>query len=401
MAANRKKGKKSQNSDQANSGNQNATSSVARAASDNANVENAAAGNTDSADVEVGASDEGSDSARSQPPVEAEPSDSEVLSDAELPSKVGRAPGDIAPAVLDINASAAKPATTDVNSPAPDAGNTAEASTATGKTGISADTTPSVSEPPDPAEASSASENAETGAAEASSIKSDVKLSSSMDTASISAPQAAPALPEMSASMKAENFARDEIRTLLVPVPPFNRLVSCTLAIFCWSILAFIILKTPAGVNAQGMYTIDLPDAGSYVFFFRGDTQDAYGWTIDGRFRNSLRIDMEPIEPHQTVTPQVTPIEKFKDLSGANFFSVAEFEVNQPGKYNLWIKWNNPDAKCRGKITYEKDPVETFFFKWALGIVGTIAFFYMLGIPMTTRKAQATLPDSTPPVVTK
>jgi hypothetical protein len=433
--------------------------------------DNATAGNADSEDVNwnVDASGTGNDSATPQASGDSKSSGSEVKSEADLASKVGRAPGDIAPAVLDINSSAAKPATTDVNAPAPDTGNPWEASTEAAESGTASDgsstanvgsssatvgsssstvesanataapsnatvesasasqvaqssttpssptpslpttssptqssgTTPSVSGPQSSAQTSSTSENSQSGSPEATSIKSAVKVSSGTDTAATSAPQASPAQPEMSAAMKAENFARDEIRTLLVPVPPFNRLVACSLAIFCWSILGFIILKTPAGVNAQGMYTIDLPDAGSYVFFFRGDTQDAYGWTVDGRFRNSLRIDMDPVEPHQTVTPLVTPVENFKDLAGANFFSVAEFEVNQPGKYNLWIKWNNPDAKCRGKITYEKDPVETFFFKWALGIVGTIAIFYMMGIPMTTRKAQATLPDATPQVVTK
>jgi len=238
----------------------------------------------------------------------------------------------------------------------------------------------------DTVEPPSSGENAETVAND----QPKVKLSTASDTETTAAPPTV-------AQEDLLNFKKDEIRTLLVPVKPFNRMISCIIVIVTFSILGYTVLKTPAGLNAQGMHTIDLPDAGDYVFFFRGDIQDAYGWKEDGRFRQSLQIDMEPIEPFQ----KVEKIEPIKDLSGAGFFTVAEFEVNQPGNYNLWIKWNDPSAKCMGKIHYEKDPVEIFFFKWALGIVGTIAFFYMVGIPMTTRKAQSTLPNSSPPVVTK
>jgi hypothetical protein len=187
-----------------------------------------------------------------------------------------------------------------------------------------------------------------------------------------------------------ENFSKAEIRTLFVPVKPFHRLIACSVVIVCYSFLGYLFLNGPVSVNAHGLHTVDLPEAGDYLLIFKGDTQDAYGWTIDGRFRNSLEIDMEPIEPEQ----RVDKVEPIKDLSGADFFSVAEYEVNQPGKYNLWVKWNDPANRCKGKITLEKDPVEKFVFKWVVGIIGTLALIFMCGIPMTTSKAQSTLPTA-------
>jgi len=194
------------------------------------------------------------------------------------------------------------------------------------------------------------------------------------------------------AAFGAENFSKNEIKTLLVPVKPFHRLIACSIVIVCYSFLGYLFLNGPVAVNAHGLHTVDLPEAGDYVLIFKGDTQDAYGWTIDGRFRNSLEIDMEPIEPEQ----RVEKVEPIKDLSGADFFSVAEYEVNQPGKYNLWVKWNDPNNRCKGKITLEKDPVEKFIFKWVVGIIGTLALIFMCGIPMTTSKAQSTLQGKHP-----
>ena len=194
------------------------------------------------------------------------------------------------------------------------------------------------------------------------------------------------------AAFGAENFSKSEIKTLLVPVNPFHRLIACSIVIVCYSFLGYLFLNGPVAVNAHGLHTVDLPEAGDYVLIFKGDTQDAYGWTIDGRFRNSLEIDMEPIEPEQ----RVEKVEPIKDLSGADFFSVAEYEVNQPGKYNLWVKWNDPNNRCKGKITLEKDPVEKFIFKWVVGIIGTLALIFMCGIPMTTSKAQSTLQGQHP-----
>lgn len=192
---------------------------------------------------------------------------------------------------------------------------------------------------------------------------------------------------------RSENFSKNEIKTFLVPVSPFHRLIAASIVIVSYSILAYLTLNAPPSVNAHGLHAVDLPEPGAYVLIFKGDLQDPYGWTVDGRFRNSLEIEMEPIEPEQ----KVEKIEPFKDLSGADFFSVAEYEVNRPGTYNLWVKWLDPKNQCKGRITLEKDPVERFIFKWATGIVGTIALFFMCGIPMTTSKAQATLPSEKPP----
>lgn len=186
---------------------------------------------------------------------------------------------------------------------------------------------------------------------------------------------------------RSENFSKNEIKTLLVPVKPLHRLIACMIVIVCYSFLGYLYLNGPVAVNAHGLHTIDLPEAGDYLLIFKGDIRDAYGWTVDGRFRNSLEIDMEPVEPEQ----RVEKIEPIKDMSGADFFSVAEYEINQPGTYNLWVKWNDPEARCKGKISLEKDPVEKFIFKWAVGIIGTLALIFMCGIPMTTSKAQSTL----------
>lgn len=232
---------------------------------------------------------------------------------------------------------------------------------------------------------------AETGASAPASAPA-AETSAPTDTPAASPHQeAAPAAPgEVPKIIEdgGSNFDKSEVRTLLVPVKPLHRLIACTIVIVCFSFLGHLVLKAPPSVNAQGLHTVDFPEAGSYVLFFRGDLEDPYGWAIDGRYRNSLEIELEPIEPFQ----KVVKIDPMKDLSGADFFSVAEYEINPPGKYNLWIKWNNPANMCKGKIYLEKDPVEKFIFKWAFGIVGTIALFFMIGIPMTTSKAQATLP---------
>lgn len=244
---------------------------------------------------------------------------------------------------------------------------------------------------------SDASANGPAAAGESAPVSASVSESAS---ASAPAPAAAATLvaekpPETplqgdyksAPEFRSENFSKNEIKTLLVPVNPLHRLIACVIVITCYSFLGYLYLNGPVAVNAHGLHTIDLPEAGDYLLIFKGDIQDAYGWTVDGRFRNSLEIDMEPVEPEQ----RVEKIEPIKDMSGADFFSVAEYEVNQPGTYNLWVKWNDPAARCKGKISLEKDPVEKFIFKWAVGIIGTLALIYMCGIPMTTSKAQSTL----------
>lgn len=386
MAANRKKGKKSQSSNQGKSTNQKPATETATSVSDNAT---GGAAESVSVNWETGApspaaedtsiSTEGSQQELGQ---EAE---SEVNSAETSDSAASGSDAESNDSSHGDSAKADAEAVTDV---APTQAEVADAAPQEDFSPVTVDV--STQEPTAVAETSLSADAADT----ADKDQSNVKLSAP------NAPE--PQSPAVNDPPKIDvNFGKDEIRTLLVPVSPFNRLIACIIVIFSSSILGYIILKTPAGLNAQGMHTIDLPEPGAYVFFFRGDTQDPYGWSEHGRFRESLEIDMEPVEPNQKVEKVVEKVSPIKDLSGANFFSVAEFEVNQPGKYNVWIKWNDPNAKCIGKIRYEKDPVETFFFKWALGIVGTIAFFYMVGIPMTTRKAQTTLPNSSSPVLTK
>ncbi len=386
MAANRKKGKKAQNTNANKSANGSAAAVTDNAASDNATP--AASQSTLSAAAEVfGSQAEGISTADHGvgENLEAEPVALGSVTEAE--TSIGSKPS----SADDENPSTAtgiEPSITEQVESTAD-GATEDLGDVPAKVDLSgfSKSEPAVS----PAEIAADSQTVESIATEAS--LADVKLITAADN-STSTP--VPPQGETKAGVAGDfNFAKDEITTLLVPVSPFHRLVACVIVIFTYSILGFMILKTPAGINAQGMHTVDLADAGAYVFIFRGDTQDPYAWGVDGRFRKSLEIEMEPVEPNQ----RVVKVEPIKDLSGAGFFTVAEFEINQPGTYNVWIKWNDPNSKCKGKIQIEKDPVETFFFKWVLGIVGTIALIYMIGIPMTTKKAQATLPNAVPPVV--
>ena len=392
MAANRKKGKKSQSSNQGKSASKKPAIQTATSVSDNA----IGGATTDSVSVDwekgapsLSAQDTSisSEGAQEEQTPEAEPQvDSEQSAD-----NAGSSNSSADAELNDSSQSASVTAHSEVPTSPAETETPAEALDTSPQADFSPDTAEVVmQEPAAIAETTPSIEAPNTVSQDASNVKLTAPETPEAQTPAVNDP------PKIDV-----NFGKDEIRTLLVPVSPFNRLIACIIVIFSSSILGYIILKTPAGLNAQGMHTIDLPEPGAYVFFFRGDTQDPYGWSEHGRFRESLEIDMEPVEPNQKVEKVVEKVSPIKDLSGANFFSVAEFEVNQPGKYNVWIKWNDPNAKCIGKIRYEKDPVETFFFKWALGIVGTIAFFYMVGIPMTTRKAQSTLPNSSPPALTK
>lgn len=403
MAANRKKGKKSQSANQDKSANnKNSAPAPQVSASDNAIVEVTAApsesktepesqATTGSAEVSVPLTTANTESGSE---VEITPAaesltvsvsvESSAVSGGELAEIQPEPPSAVTVTVdgtyqygMDNVEAAKATQSSDEESVVPDADCGVAGDH---KTTSQSDVSPS---PEEVAETASSEGRAET----ISKDPSDVKLTTKGDDATAVPETVAPAASPSPADV---NFKKDEIRTLLVPVSPFHRLVACSIVIVTYSILGYITLKTPQGLSAQGLHTIDLPDAGSWVFFFKGDTQDANEWSAKGRFRKSLEIELAPVEPQQIVTP----VPKIKDLSGTGFVSVAEFEVNQPGEYNLWIKWNDPASKCTGKIQYEKDPVETFFFKWALGIVGTIALFYMVGIPMTTRKAQTTLPTA-------
>jgi len=362
MAAQRKKGK---NSQKPKTNKPAGEKPAAKPTSDNA------AGSKPTPHVETPAVAEvstASDFAVAEPvPAPAESSESSELSESSAPSQPSQS-------------SATTPETQDAvpePSPAPSAAPSVEPTAAGSAT------------PSSPVETETATAKSQTSTATATVDSPTATL-----TEKTAQPAAAPTIVKTDerGEFGKENFGKDEIRTLLVPVKPFHRLIACVIVLLCYSWLGFIILKGVPTVNAHGLHEIDLPEPGAYVLFFRGDLIDAYGWAKDGRFRNSLEIDMEPIEPFQ----KVTKVEPFKDISGANFFTVAEFEINQPGKYNLWIKWNKPQDRCKGKIYLEKDPVEKFFFKWALGIIGTIALFFMIGVPMTTQKAQSTLPQKPP-----
>lgn len=189
------------------------------------------------------------------------------------------------------------------------------------------------------------------------------------------------------AAFRSENFGRDEVRHLLVPVKPFNRLVGCLIVIFSASSLLYMFLTPGPRIRAQGMHTVALPEAGAYVLSFHGEITDPYGWTKDGRYRRALSIEVEPLDKGQIVE-KITPI---KDMSGGTYFTVGEYQFNLPGKYKVTVQWEPVEDRAKGQIFFEKDPVERFFLKWILGIAGTIAFFYSIGVPLSTRAAISTL----------
>ncbi|MBX9668688.1 MAG: hypothetical protein K2X93_13765 [Candidatus Obscuribacterales bacterium] len=194
------------------------------------------------------------------------------------------------------------------------------------------------------------------------------------------------------AAFKSENFGRDEVRHLLVPVKPFNRLVACSIVICCFSFLVHMLLTPGPRIRAQGLHILTLPEPGTYVFSFHGDISDPYGWTADGKYRRALVIDVEPLDKGQIVE-KITPI---KDMSGGTYFTVGEYQFNLPGKYQVTVQWEPVEDRVKGMIYIEKDPVERFFLKWILGIIGTISFFYMLGVPLSTRSAISTLEQPKP-----
>src|SRR5579885_1059882 len=184
------------------------------------------------------------------------------------------------------------------------------------------------------------------------------------------------------------NFSRDEVKTLLVPVPPLKRLIGIVITLACFGTLAYISFQPPIISPIGGVHTIEIPEPGTYVTMFKGKIEDPFGWVPEGRFRRSLKIEVQPVFENQGVTR----IKPFKNISAPNCFSVAEFDINAAGKYLCWSEWQEPNESCPGQLYFEKDPVELFMIKWAVGILGTLAFFYSLGVPMSSRAAQSTLP---------
>jgi hypothetical protein len=135
---------------------------------------------------------------------------------------------------------------------------------------------------------------------------------------------------------------------------------------------------------------VEIKDAGVYLVMFKGQIADPYAWQSGGPQRMSLRVSIEPMEPQSGPIPKVMEHVNFKNLAGVNYFSVAEFEITEPGDYLLSSKWLNPHDVAEGFIVLEQDPVEKFFARWFCGIIGGIAFLIAVGFPVNARMAAST-----------
>lgn len=159
----------------------------------------------------------------------------------------------------------------------------------------------------------------------------------------------------------------------------WKRLFAALIFMSCIYAIFMISKDPPITVYANGVHVVEILEPGDYVAFFKGNVIDPFGWYINGgRYRDSLRIHLEPLNSND----HATRIFPFRDLSGANFYSVAEFKVNTPGRYLLHAYWQHDTLRGIGQITLEKNPVEKFVYQWSSGIIGVIAFLIMIGIKL-------------------
>lgn len=158
---------------------------------------------------------------------------------------------------------------------------------------------------------------------------------------------------------------------------PFKRIFAALVFFACVYGIFLLSNDPPIKVFANGVHVVDVKDPGNYVAFFKGKTLDAFGWDVKGgRFRNSLKLNLEPLDPEKHVT-WVFP---YRDLSGVDYYSVAEYKITSPGRYLLYCYWEKDTMRCQGVITLEKNPVEKFVYQWTCGIIGTVAFLIMIGV---------------------
>ena len=254
MAANRKKGKKSQSSNQGKSESKKPAIETATSVSDNA----IGGATTDSVSVDwekgapsLSAQDTSisSEGAQEEQTPEAEPQvDSEQSAD-----NAGSSNSSADAELNDSSQSASVTAHSEVPTSPAETETPAEALDTSPQADFSPDTAEVVmQEPAAIAETTPSIEAPNTVSQDASNVKLTAPETPEAQTPAVNDP------PKIDV-----NFGKDEIRTLLVPVSPFNRLIACIIVIFSSSILGYIILKTPAGLNAQGMHTIDLPEPGA------------------------------------------------------------------------------------------------------------------------------------------
>lgn len=161
--------------------------------------------------------------------------------------------------------------------------------------------------------------------------------------------------------------------------PVWKRLLAALIFLSCIYGIFMLSKDPPITVFADGVHVVDIPEPGNYVVFFKGNVIDAFGWDIkSGRYRASLRVHLESLDEKVHAT-RVFP---FRDLSGVNYYSVAEYKVFTPGRYLLYGHWDQDTLRGIGQLTLEKNPVEKFVYQWTCGIVGAIAFLIMIGIKL-------------------
>ena len=158
-----------------------------------------------------------------------------------------------------------------------------------------------------------------------------------------------------------------------------KRLICLAIIVVSLSFLTYLSLEKPIIRTSDGVHVVEIDEPGAYVLFYRGDLKNPYGWQIkNGWIRKTIEVNMEPLSKDG----KVVKVRKFKDLSQASLFSIAEFEIYTPGRYFLSVKWKNPLQKCDGHVFLERDVVEKFFYKWAAGIVSLLAFLAIIGFPI-------------------
>lgn len=175
-----------------------------------------------------------------------------------------------------------------------------------------------------------------------------------------------------------------------VSVSKRSRIIGFLISLVCLATLVYLNISYTPHVAAGSSHIVEIKDAGIYLVLFKGEITDPYAWASGGPQRVSLRVKIEAVEPPTGPMPKVIEHINYKNLAGVNYFSIAEFEITEPGDYIVTSTWTNPQASADGYIVLEQDPVEKFFARWFCGILGGIAFLIAVGFPVSSRMAAAT-----------
>lgn len=233
----------------------------------------------------------------------------------------------------------------------------------------------------DPAKGAAATTAATTGTSTASGTATAITAMSDKPTPGAKAEQLEPDVP-----LEGRIFRRK----YFVSVSRKNRLIGFFISMVCLATVVYLNISYTPRAEAGSSHIVEIKDAGVYLAMFKGPIADPYNWQNGGPHRRSLRVYLEPLEPQSGPIPKVTEHVNFKNLAGVNYFSVAEFEVAEPGDYLLASKWMNAHDVGEGFIVLEQDPVEKFFARWFCGILGGIAFLIAVGFPVSARMAAST-----------